>query len=157
MQRAQRISLSDGDLIALAREYAFTVPLERGTFWLSSPFGPRRKKNGVWAFHYGLDMAAPHGTPVKAVAHGVVIEACRSRGFGNTVVVSHSNKVQTRYAHMSRIDVIVGETVEQGQRIGRVGNTGNTRGRNGVHLHIEVLLYGKRVNPLYFFNELRSL
>lgn len=157
MQHVQRIAAPDSDVMALARDCAFSVPLERGSFWLSSPFGPRRKRNGVWGFHYGLDMAAPHGTPVKAVAQGVVVEACRSRGFGNTVVVSHSNKLKTRYAHLSRIDVSVGDTVERGQRVGRVGNTGNTRGRNGVHLHIEVLVYGKRVNPLHFFSELRSI
>jgi len=159
-RQQQRAVAFDGDLDALSNEYQFQFPLDQRSFWISSPFGPRRNRNRQWGFHYGLDMAAPYGTPVKAVAHGVVVEAARARGpkdrgFGNTVVISHSNKLKTRYAHLSRIDVAVGDTVERGQRVGAVGNSGNTRGRNGVHLHLEVLVYGKRVDPLYFFNQLR--
>jgi len=141
------------DLEPIIRECRFVFPLEKGGYWISSPFGPRRKKDGTTSFHYGIDIAAPYGTPVRSVAHGVVVEASRMRGFGLTVVVSHG-KVKTRYAHLSRIDVEVGETVEAKQRIGRVGNSGNTRGKNGVHLHLEVILYGKRVPPHQFFAEL---
>jgi len=149
-ERQARVVAIDANLVAMRAEYHFILPLTAGTFRFTSRFGPRRRQNGSWGFHRGLDMAAPHGTPVKAVAHGVVIEARHARGFGNTVVISHSNKVKTRYAHLSKIDVRVGHSVEQGQRIGRVGNTGHTRGKNGVHLHFEVLVYGKQVNPVYF-------
>lgn len=152
VQRESRrqVLAPDSNVLALKAEYPFILPLKAGTFRFTSRFGPRRRRNGSWGFHYGLDMAAPRGTPVKSVAHGVVVEARHARGFGNTVVVSHSNKIKTRYAHLSKIDVRVGDTVEQGQRIGRVGNTGHTRGKNGVHLHFEVLVYGKQVNPSYF-------
>jgi murein DD-endopeptidase MepM/ murein hydrolase activator NlpD len=110
-------------------------------------------------------LAAPYNTPVKAVAHGMIIEVRRGgRGFGNTVLLSHPNKtgkckITTRYAHLSRIDerIKVGDMVEQGQTIGRVGNTGHVQGRNGMHLHIEVAIYGKRVDPLYFFQHVRSM
>lgn len=149
-ERKKYVLAVDNNVLALRAEHGFIWPLKTGTYRVSSRFGPRRKRDGSWGFHYGLDMAAPLGTDVRAVAHGVVVEARYARGFGNTVVVSHSNKIKTRYAHLSKIDVKVGATVEQGQRVGRVGNTGHTRGKNGVHLHLEVLVYGKQVNPLYF-------
>lgn len=149
-ERQTHLVAVDNNLVAMRAEYHFILPLKPGTFRFTSRFGPRRRQNGSWGFHYGLDMAAPKGTPVKAVSHGVVVEARFARGFGNVVVISHSNKVKTRYAHLSKIDVRVGDAVEQGQRVGRVGNTGYTRGKNGVHLHFEVLVYGKQVNPAYF-------
>lgn len=132
----------------IQHDSSFVWPIEPSHFRLTSPFGPRR-----FGFHYGLDMAAPYGTPVRAVAHGVVIEARVNKGWGKTVVISHSEKLKTRYAHLSGIDVEVGDSVIQGQRIGRVGNTGRVRGRNGIHLHLEVLVYGQRVNPLLLYRQ----
>lgn len=150
-KRTQGYALAvDSDIAALRTEHHFIYPLQKGTFHFTSRFGPRKRANGSWGFHYGLDMAAPRGTPIKAVAHGVVVEARFNKGFGNTVLISHSNKVKTRYAHLSKLDVRAGDLVEQGQCIGRVGNTGYTRGKNGIHLHFEVLIYGKQINPLYF-------
>lgn len=149
-ERKKYVLAVDNNLLALRNEHSFIWPLKAGTYRVTSRFGPRRKRDGSWGFHYGLDMAAPLGTDVRSVAHGVVVEARHARGFGNTVVVSHSNKLKTRYAHLHKIDVRVGAMVEQGQRVGRVGNTGHTRGKNGIHLHLEVLVYGKQVNPLYF-------
>lgn len=140
----------DSDIMAMRNEHRFIVPLDRGTYHISSRFGPRKRANGSWGFHYGLDMAAPRGTPVKAAAQGVVVEAHYTNGFGNMVLISHSNKLKTRYAHLSKIDVKPGQFVEQGHCVGRVGNTGYTRGKNGVHLHFEVLVYGKQINPTYF-------
>lgn len=140
----------DSDVAALRNEYPCIYPLDKGTYHISSRFGPRKRANGSWGFHYGLDMAAPKGTPVKAAAQGVVVEAKFTKGFGNMVLIAHSNKLKTRYAHLSKIDVRAGELVEQGQCVGRVGNTGFTRGKNGVHLHFEVLIYGKQINPLSF-------
>lgn len=138
------------DVDTPTQERQFAWPLRHGSFRVGSPFGPRRRPNGTCGFHHGLDLPAAHGTLVMAAAHGVVIEAHYAAAFGNTILISHSNKLKTRYAHLSKIEVHVGDLVEQGQRIGRVGNTGNTRGRNGNHLHFEVLVYEKRVNPTYF-------
>lgn len=148
-QRTQSYGMEVANKVLLS-EASFVWPIDIKLFRITSHFGPRR-----WGFHHGLDMAAPHGTPVKVVAHGVVIEARRTKGWGKTVVVSHSDKLKTRYAHLSSIDVSVGDSVQQGQRIGRVGNTGHVRGRNGIHLHLEVLVYGKRVNPLLFYRHMR--
>jgi murein DD-endopeptidase MepM/ murein hydrolase activator NlpD len=132
-------------------DMAFMWPIGRGNFWLSSRFGPRRKPGGAWGFHHGLDMAAVKGTPVKASADGVVIEACYLPGYGKTVLVAHGRKYRTRYDHLNAINVCVGQKVMQGCVVGRVGNTGEVRsshGRDGTHLHFEVRALGKRVNPI---------
>lgn len=132
----------------------FQWPIERNKLWISSPFGPRKKKNGSWGFHHGLDMAALKGTPVQAVANGVVEESYSDAvGYGNTIVIRHNNKFKTRYAHLDERMVRPGQKVARGMVIGRVGNTGNVRsdGRgDGTHLHFEVYVFGKRVNPIYF-------
>lgn len=155
--RAPRTLLVDRDALAIIREHSFILPIDRHLFRISSRFGPRRRRDGSWGFHYGLDMAAPRKTPVRAIAHGVIVEAGPAKGFGNTVVIVHSNKLKSRYAHLARYHVKVGDTIEQGQLLGLVGNTGNVRGKNGVHLHIELLLYGKRIDPWYVFSELRNI
>jgi murein DD-endopeptidase MepM/ murein hydrolase activator NlpD len=130
-------------------------PIDPELFWISSRFGSRRNKDGSNGFHHGLDMAALRGTPVKAALKGVVIEAGYSEyGYGNRVVINHNQeKMTTRYAHLDKVLVKVGESVKAGTVIGRVGNTGFVRGRNGhasaTHLHFEVALLGKkRIDPL---------
>lgn len=130
----------------------FVWPVARANFWLSSFYGARRKPDRTWGFHHGIDLAACRGEPVMSTAAGVITEARYHKGFGNTIVVLHNNKYSTRYAHLHKMYVRVGQHVDQGQRIGAVGATGNVRGRNsGSHLHLEVMAYGKRMNPLYFF------
>lgn len=129
-------------------------PIERSKFWLSSFFGPRKNPNGSWGFHHGIDMAAIKGTPVYAACSGVVTQAGRVKGFGKTVEIAHTVKYKTRYAHLSEIVVHHGQKVQQGQLIGRVGDTGFVRsvhGKDPSHLHFEVLVFGKRRNPMYFF------
>jgi murein DD-endopeptidase MepM/ murein hydrolase activator NlpD len=128
----------------------FSWPIEPSRFWLSSLFGPRKNPRG-WKFHQGIDMAAIKGTPVKAVAPGEVVEARLDAGYGKTILLSHSNHYQTRYAHLDKILVAVGQYVERGTVIGRVGATGNVRsmGFDGSHLHFEVHSGGRRVNPLH--------
>lgn len=89
----------------------------------------------------GVDLAADHGTPVYAAAYGVVIESevgWWNHGHGNCIVLRHGDKLKTVYAHLSENLVKVGQTVKQGELIGRVGNTGYTRGPTGNHLHFEV-------------------
>ena len=131
-----------------------SLPVERSSFWLSSLFGPR-KINGSWKFHYGIDMAATKGTPVRAACSGVVVEARYfPRGYGNTIVIAHSKKYRTRYAHLDKILVRVGQKVNRNKFIGKVGATGFIKksGKDGSHLHFEVYVYGKKVNPLYFLS-----
>ncbi len=130
----------------------FSLPIPRGSFWLSSPFGPRKKANGKWGFHHGIDMAANRGTPIRAAGKGRIVEACRVKGYGNTVVIQHDARFTTRYAHMQTISVSVGKIVEEGELIGTVGATGYVRksGGDGSHLHFEVRDRGRSCNPFYF-------
>lgn len=127
-------------------------PLDSGTYWQSSQFGPRKKADGSPGFHQGLDLAAIKGTRVKAAASGMVIEAGKQRGYGNTIVITHNRKYKTRYAHLDKIFIKRGQKVDRNQIIGAVGNTGLVRsnGGDGSHLHFEVYVFGKRVNPRHF-------
>ncbi|HVW98975.1 MAG TPA: M23 family metallopeptidase [Candidatus Babeliaceae bacterium] len=136
----------------LIKEAYLSWPLERKSFWLSSPFGPRKKPNGTIGFHTGIDLAAMWGTPVKSAQEGTVVEARYAKAYGNTIVITHSSKFKTRYAHLAKIEVNVGQKVFTGQRIGTVGDTGNVRkkGTDASHLHFEVYVFGKRVNPLHY-------
>jgi murein DD-endopeptidase MepM/ murein hydrolase activator NlpD len=106
---------------------------------LTSTYGPR------WGgFHYGIDIAAPTGTPIRAAASGTVIVSGWMGGYGNLVVIDHGNGLATAYAHMSAI-WIGGGSVSQGQGIGAVGCTGSC---TGPHLHFEVRVNGSAVDPM---------
>ncbi len=96
--------------------------------------------------HFGIDYDAPVGTPVKAAQDGKVIQITGgwAGGFGNSILVDHGGGVTTRYAHLSKIGVSVGETVDQGALIGWSGNTGFS---TGPHLHFETRVNGKAVDP----------
>lgn len=135
-------------------DICFSWPVDPSLFWLSSRFGFRKKPDGSGGFHYGVDMAALRGTPVKAVASGMVVEARYSKGYGKTIVVVHNRKYKTRYAHLDRIHVHVGQKVMKDSVIGKVGSTGFVRkvGKDASHLHFEVYAFNKRVNPLYFLH-----
>lgn len=135
----------------IRKDLSLIWPIDRSKFWLSSHFGPRKKTNGQPGFHYGIDMAALRGTPVKAAAAGVVVQAEYVSGYGNMILIEHNQKYRTRYAHLDQILVSVGKKVAQGQFIGKVGDTGFIRkkGRDGSHLHFELLAFGKHMNPLY--------
>ncbi len=137
---------------SLSREPVFQWPIPRKNFWLSSQYGPRKKPDGTWGFHYGLDLAAVRGTLVYAAGSGIVIEARYAQGYGNTVLISHNNKFKTRYAHLDKILVNVGQKVGHTNVIGKVGDTGLVRrkGHDASHLHFEVYVFGKRSNPLYY-------
>jgi murein DD-endopeptidase MepM/ murein hydrolase activator NlpD len=99
---------------------------------------------GVYAYHEGLDMGAPVGSPIRATAEGVVTRAGYYRGYGYMVEVDHGNGLLTRYAHNSRNAVLPGQLVTRGQILGFVGRTGRA---NAPHLHYEVRLHGRAVNP----------
>ena len=107
---------------------------------ITSPFGMRWGK-----LHPGIDIGASMGTPIKAAAAGRVIVAAYSGGYGNLVVIDHGHGLATAYAHQSRIAVGVGQRVAQGQVIGYVGSTGFS---TGPHLHFEVRVNGKPVDPM---------
>jgi murein DD-endopeptidase MepM/ murein hydrolase activator NlpD len=106
---------------------------------LGDPYGPRGD-----GWHPGLDFPAPRGTSVRAAASGTVVEAGWNDGYGKDVVLRHPAGVATRYAHLSRILVRIGQFVAVGQRIGRVGSTGFA---TGPHLHFEIMVRGARVDP----------
>jgi len=131
-------------------DFLFSWPVDRSKFWLSSLFGPRKLKNRGWKFHYGIDMAAIRGTPVVAAATGIVLESCWHNGYGNCIIVTHNRKYKTRYAHLAKRKVRVGQKVERGEIIGTVGDTGlvSKSGQDASHLHFEVYAFGRHINPL---------
>ena len=98
-----------------------------------------------WRAHNGVDYGAPTGTPVRAVGDGVVELAGRQSGYGNVVQLQHGNGRSTLYAHLSRVDVRLGQRVEQGQSVGAVGATGWA---TGPHLHFEFRVNGQFQDPL---------
>ena len=130
-----------------AQKAPFANPL-KSSFRFSSPFGYRRDpKTGGRRMHSGTDFAAGMGTPIHSTAEGVVTHAGWSSGYGRLVKIQHEFGVETRYAHMSKLRVKVGQRVSRGQRIGDMGTSGRS---TGVHLHYEVRVGGKAVNPMIF-------
>lgn len=124
-----------------------------GTGIVSSPFGPR--KSGM---HRGVDIAAPVGTPIHAIADGVVTDtvvSCRvgdwncGGKYGNRIYVDHPGGNQSRYAHLSEVLVTKGQSVKKGDLIGRLGNTGRS---TGPHLHFEIRVVGVPKNPVAFIS-----
>lgn len=127
-------------------------PLDKKTFWISSFFGPRKKPNRTWGFHYGIDMAAARGTKVHAAASGRITSARYQKGYGNTIIIKHDQSFSSLYAHLDTLLVCEGECVHRGRVIGTVGDTGHTikSGKEASHLHFEVYERGRQVNPLLF-------
>jgi murein DD-endopeptidase MepM/ murein hydrolase activator NlpD len=120
------------------------VPVEG--FRLTSDFGMRvHPVLGVRRGHKGIDLAAPVGTPVYATADGVVSRADWFSSYGLYIALEHGAEIQTRYGHLSRLNVIAGQKVRKGDLIGYVGSTGRS---TGPHLHYEVRLAGAAVNPV---------
>jgi murein DD-endopeptidase MepM/ murein hydrolase activator NlpD len=114
----------------------------------TSGFGRRRDPfTGRMTFHPGIDLAAPPGAPIYAPADGVVRRIRWDRGYGLVLEIDHGYGVATRYAHISKAAVKIGTRVKRGQIIAYVGNTGRS---TGPHLHYEVLVYRKNVNPFKY-------
>jgi murein DD-endopeptidase MepM/ murein hydrolase activator NlpD len=109
-----------------------------GYGWRDHPTLNRRK------FHHGTDYNADRGAPVLAAGDGVVVFASRYYGYGKLVEIDHGGGVVTRYAHLQNFDVKKGDTVSAGSQIGKVGSTGRT---TGAHLHFEVRIEGRSVDP----------
>ncbi|MFD8022768.1 M23 family metallopeptidase [Streptomyces lavendulae] len=123
------------------------------SYTLSATFG---KGGTMWSHkHSGQDFAVPVGTPVKAAAAGTVVKAGPNGGgdgpaYGNAVVIKHANNTYSQYAHLSKIQVRIGQKVSVHQQIALSGNTGNS---SGPHLHFEIRTtpnYGSAVNPVAF-------
>lgn len=127
---------------------AFLWPLPiKGT--LTSGYGYRADpKSGHRSFHQGQDIAAPYGTAVYAVADGVVITSRYQNSYGNVVTIDHGGGIATVYAHNSSLLVSEGTRVTKGQVISKVGSTGYSTGN---HLHFEVRINGKTVNPMTYY------
>jgi len=120
---------------------------------VTSGFGPRRSPGGVGSTnHRGIDIGAASGTGVLAAANGVVVRSGWNGGFGLFILIRHGNmggnNYYTVYAHNSQNLVSAGDTVVQGQIIGRVGSTGNS---TGPHIHFEIIRDGVHVNPMIYF------
>lgn len=127
-------------------------PIGNTWCYISSEYGYRDASISGWSFHGGIDLAGGsgklHGAPVYATRAGYVIAAVTSdTGYGIYVLIDHGDGYSSLYAHMSARYVEVGNYVTQGQMIGRVGNTGNSR---GAHLHFEIRYYGEKKNPLNY-------
>lgn len=118
------------------------------TGMMSSGYGFRRDPfTGGGAMHSGIDFKGPHGLPILAAAGGKVTHAGWKSGYGKTVEITHGNGLMTRYAHLSRIGVAAGQKIEQGLPLGAMGSTGRS---TGTHLHFEVRLNGRAINPRPF-------
>lgn len=131
-----------GSGIPLTTPTPLSMPLETTTTsaygWRKDPLGQGRR------FHAGVDLRAAYGTEVPAAAAGEVLFAGDQGGYGTTVVIRHGDGFETRYAHLSSMEVQLGDRVEAGQSVGRVGNSGRS---TGPHLHFEVRRNGQQVDP----------
>ena len=141
--------LDQANLYRIAAEkLPFGFPV-KGHYRSTSGFGPR------WGrMHEGHDFAGSTGTAIHATADGVVVHAGRQSGYGNLIKIRHDFGFETRYAHLSKIRVQVGQRVSRGERIGDMGNTGRS---TGTHLHYEVLVGGEPRNPMKYIKAARDV
>ena len=133
------------------QEGAIAVPSEKPvkTAAFTSGYGVRSDPfQGRSAMHAGIDLAGPVGTAIYATADGVVSTAgYNSGGYGNLIKIDHGKGIETRYGHLSKMSVRAGQRVKRGELIGRMGSTGRS---TGSHLHYEVRVDGRAVNPIPF-------
>ncbi|WP_375402912.1 M23 family metallopeptidase [uncultured Sphingomonas sp.] len=121
----------------------------------SSNFGIRSDPfRGTAAMHSGVDIRGPLGTPIYATADGIVAGSDRRGGYGNLIELDHGKGIATRYGHLSRLLVTAGARVKRGQLIGLMGSTGRS---TGSHLHYEVRMDGRAVNPVPFLTSANHL
>lgn len=149
--RAQEIMhrLDEVNMYRIAAEkMPFAIPV-KSAYRFTSGFGPR------WGrMHNGSDFAGATGTPIYATGDGVVVHAGWLSGYGRLIKIRHDFGIETRYAHLSRIRVEVGQRVSRGDRIGDMGNSGRS---TGTHLHYEVRESGKPVNPMKYIRAARDV
>ncbi len=148
-EAVERASRADGQRGGLATSIVQEAPdvylLPLRDYRFSSPYGMR------WgSMHNGIDLAAPHGAPITAIHAGEVVYAGWNGGYGYMVAIDHGEGVQTWYAHASEVLVYVGQEVNAGDVVARVGNTGHSF---GAHLHLEVHVYGVPQEPVAWLEE----
>ena len=134
----------------LLREVFLSVPLATPIekYYITSSYGYRKDPyTKRRAFHKGIDLGAAWGTDILATASGEISFVGNYGSYGKSVFIDHGNGIQTRYAHLSKIFVKKGETVDLGNIIGKIGNTGRSTGK---HLHYEIKVYDKARNPYPF-------
>ena len=135
-------TLQDGVISVPSDKPVKTAAFTSGYGIRSDPF------RGGAAMHAGIDLSGPVGTPIYATANGVVTTAgYNSGGYGNLVKIDHGRGIETRYGHLASMSVRPGDRVTRGQQIGRMGSTGRS---TGSHLHYEVRIDGRAVNPVPF-------
>ena len=140
--------LSSWNRLSQLGEATLSLPsrLPVANFTMTSGFGVRYDPfNGRAAMHAGVDFAGAHGEPVMAAAEGVVVRAGWAGGYGNVIDIDHGRGLLTRYGHLSRVQVRVGDRVVAGDQIGKMGSTGRS---TGTHLHFEIRVDGEAVNPM---------
>ncbi|MEJ2135280.1 MAG: M23 family metallopeptidase [Desulfofustis sp.] len=140
------------DLLKKVDTYLRTIeymPLGKPVYGaITSKYGQRTDPlNNKQGFHVGVDIRGKHGTKIRATAAGVVVKAFRNGGYGNYVEIDHGNGYRTAYGHMQSYVVKEGESVTRGQIIGLVGSSGRSL---GPHLHYEIRLHRRPVNPAKF-------
>lgn len=135
-------TLSSGAIAVPSDKPVKTAAFTSGYGVRSDPFG------GGAARHMGIDLAGPTGTPIYATADGTITESgYNSGGYGNLIKIDHGRGIETRYGHLSKLLVAAGTRVRRGQLIGHMGSTGRS---TGSHLHYEVRIEGRAVNPVPF-------
>jgi murein DD-endopeptidase MepM/ murein hydrolase activator NlpD len=147
--RFERLGLSIARMEALERGLK-SIPqiMPASLDYISSGFGYRADPfTGGGAFHAGLDFRGPMGAPIYSAAAGTVKFVGQQQGYGNVVEIDHGNGLMTRYAHMSGFRAQPGQRVAAGQVVGLIGNTGRS---TGPHLHFEVRINDRPVNPRPF-------
>ena len=137
---SQSVVAEDGQIISSG---SWPVP---GYSRISSPYGYRiHPIFNTRKMHTGIDIPGPTGTPIVSIDSGKVIFSGTQRGYGKTVMIQHDDGKVTLYAHNNELNVSVGQRVQKGQVISKMGSTGNS---TGPHLHFEVSINGNHVNPL---------
>ncbi|MDD3538393.1 MAG: M23 family metallopeptidase [Eubacteriales bacterium] len=136
---AKGLAFTEKGQIRFAVSLIPPVPLN-----VTSAYGESRAETG---YHLGVDLYNPGGTPIAAAASGVVTRISGGGSYGNLIIIDHGGGVQTYYSHCRSIGVAMGQTVEAGDYIGTVGNTGRTTGN---HLHFELRLNGATLDPMEF-------
>jgi murein DD-endopeptidase MepM/ murein hydrolase activator NlpD len=155
--RANRLlnQMDQLNLYRIAAQMApFAVPV-KSAFRFTSPYGYRRDpKTGGRRMHKGTDFASGHGTDIFATADGVVVEAGWHSGFGRLVRIKHAFGIETLYAHNTNLRVTKGQRVSRGDHIADMGSTGRS---TGTHLHYEIHVNGKSVNPMIYIKAARNV
>ena len=151
LEKASRIliKLDELNLYRIAIEkYPFYHPIQTASRFTSG-YGPR------WGrMHNGTDFAAPHGTPIRSTADGVVTYVGWQSAYGRLIKIKHDFGIETRYAHLSKFRVKKGQRVSRGQHIGDMGNTGRS---TGTHLHYEIRIGGKPINPMKYIKAAQNV